>query len=178
MEILRHPRFSDAKILTTPKIHKDSQKIISHRRGALYAEDSQTPKIHKDSQKIPRNPRFSEDFQTPPRFSDTQEHSRTPKIHKDSQKIPRHPGFLDTQDFQKIFRHPPIFRSTNPARAMWLQPGSCNQSFFFFRGYLTRRDDLVLLSITVIVDTISSRNARRCFRSFTDAYIRPGPDRR
>jgi hypothetical protein len=44
--------------------------------------------------------------------------------------------------------------------------------------YLTRQHDLVLLSITVIVDMISAVNARRCFRSLTDAYIRPAPDRR
>jgi len=48
----------------------------------------------------------------------------------------------------------------------------------FFAGYLTRHDDLVLLSITVIVDMISAVTARRCFRSLTDAYIRPAPDRR
>jgi hypothetical protein len=44
--------------------------------------------------------------------------------------------------------------------------------------YLTWRVDLVLLSITVIVDTIAVVTARRCFKSLTDAHIRPAPDRR
>jgi hypothetical protein len=48
----------------------------------------------------------------------------------------------------------------------------------FSVGCLTRQDDLALLSITVIADMISAANARRCFRSLTDAYIRPAPDRR
>ena len=47
----------------------------------------------------------------------------------------------------------------------------------FSVGHLTRQDDLILLSITVIADTFSTVNARRCFRSLTDAYIRPAPDR-
>jgi hypothetical protein len=44
--------------------------------------------------------------------------------------------------------------------------------------FLTRRVDLVLLSITVIADMVSFVNARRCLRSLTDAHIRPAPDRR
>jgi hypothetical protein len=43
---------------------------------------------------------------------------------------------------------------------------------------LTRQVDLILLTSTVIVDMISVMNARRCFRSVTDAHIRPAPDRR
>jgi hypothetical protein len=43
---------------------------------------------------------------------------------------------------------------------------------------LTRQLDLILLPITVIVDTIAVVNARRCFRSLTDAHVRPAPDRR
>ena len=48
----------------------------------------------------------------------------------------------------------------------------------FFVGYLTPPVDLILLSTTVFVDMISIVNARRCFRSLTDAHIRPAPDRR
>jgi hypothetical protein len=44
--------------------------------------------------------------------------------------------------------------------------------------FLTRRVDLVLLSITVIADMVSFVNARRCRRSLTDAHIRPAPGRR
>jgi hypothetical protein len=33
----------------------------------------------------------------------------------------------------------------------------------FSEGYLTRQDDLILLSITVIADMISAGNAHRCF---------------
>ena len=45
-------------------------------------------------------------------------------------------------------------------------------------GYLTPPVDLILLSTTVFVDMICIVNARRCFRSLTDAHIRPAPDRR
>ena len=44
--------------------------------------------------------------------------------------------------------------------------------------YLTRQDDLALLSITVIADTISAANARRYVRSLIDAHVCPAPDRR
>ncbi len=47
-----------------------------------------------------------------------------------------------------------------------------------FVRYLTRRGNLVLLSITVLVNTYSVANAGRCFRSLIDAHIRPAPDRR
>ena len=45
-------------------------------------------------------------------------------------------------------------------------------------GYLTSQVELILLSTTVFVDMVSIVNARRCFRSLTDAHIRPAPDRR
>ncbi len=48
----------------------------------------------------------------------------------------------------------------------------------FFVGYLTPQVDLILLSTNVTMDTISVVDARRCFRSLTDAHIRPAPDRR
>jgi len=48
----------------------------------------------------------------------------------------------------------------------------------FSVGNLTRQVDVILLTSTVIVDMISVMNARRCFRSLTDAHIRPAPDRR
>jgi hypothetical protein len=43
---------------------------------------------------------------------------------------------------------------------------------------LTWQVDLILLTSTVSVDMISVMNARRCFRSLTDAHIRPAPHRR
>ena len=48
----------------------------------------------------------------------------------------------------------------------------------FFVGYLTLQSKLILLSITVVVDTIWAANARRCFRNVIDAHLRQGPDRR
>ncbi len=48
----------------------------------------------------------------------------------------------------------------------------------FSVGHLTPQDDLALLSITVVVDTISAANARRYFRNPIDAHVRPAPDRR
>jgi hypothetical protein len=42
--------------------------------------------------------------------------------------------------------------------------------------YLTRQDDVVLLSITLIVDTLSAANGRRYVRSLIDAHVRPAPD--
>ena len=63
-----------------------------------------------------------------------------------------------------------------PREATRFKPAPRGRSFSV--GYLTWADDLILLSITVIVDMISTVSAPRCFRSLTDAYLRPGPDRR
>jgi len=67
----------------------------------------------------------------------------------------------------------PMFRHV-PGETMSVQPAPRGRAFPAW--YLTRQDDLVLLSITVIAHIISAVNARRCVRSLTDAYIRPGPD--
>src|ERR1017187_9529281 len=63
-----------------------------------------------------------------------------------------------------------------PREATRFKPAPRGRSFSV--GYLTWADDLILLSITVIVDMVSTVSAPRCFRSLTDAYLRPGPDRR
>ena len=63
-----------------------------------------------------------------------------------------------------------------PGEATRFKPAPRGRSFSV--GYLTWADDLILLSITVIADIISTVSAPRCFRSLTDAYLRPGPDRR
>ena len=54
---------------------------------------------------------------------------------------------------------------------------SAARANFFSVGYLTRPDDLILLSISAIANMTSAGNARRCFRILTDAHLRPGlPD--
>ncbi len=63
-----------------------------------------------------------------------------------------------------------------PREATRFKPAPRGRSFSV--GYLTWADDLILLSTTVIADTLSTVNARRCFRSLTDAYIPAAPDRR
>jgi hypothetical protein len=46
----------------------------------------------------------------------------------------------------------------------------------FSVGYLTKQDNLVLLSITVIVDIKSAANARLFVRNIIDAHVRTAPD--
>jgi hypothetical protein len=74
------------------------------------------------------------------------------------------------------FRHPRSPRSPDPGEAGCLKLASPMWSFSI--GCLTRHVDWILLISTVSVDMISVMNARRCFRSVTDAHIRPAPDRR
>jgi len=63
-----------------------------------------------------------------------------------------------------------------PREATRFKPAPRGRSFSV--GHLTWADDLILLSITVIADMVSTVSAPRCFRSLTDAYLRLGPDRR
>jgi hypothetical protein len=93
--------------------------------------------------------------------------------------IPRGPEeSSDTRDLHDPheFRHPrsPRFPDTGEARSFKL----ASPMWSFSVGYLTRQADWILLTSTVIVDMVSVMNARRCFRSLTDAHIRPAPDRR
>ena len=58
----------------------------------------------------------------------------------------------------------PGFSDTHvPREATRFKPAPRGRSFSV--GYLTWVDDLILLSITVIVDMVSTVNAPRCFRS-------------
>ena len=70
-------------------------------------------------------------------------------------------GIADTHD-------PRETRRIKAAPIMWS----------FSIGNLTRQVDLILLTSTVVVNMVSVMNACRCFRSLTDAHIRPAPDRR
>jgi hypothetical protein len=86
----------------------------------------------------------------------------------------RHPRTRRNPGIQKESRHPRTRRNPGESR----HPRSSAPARSFSVGYLTWQDDLVLLSITVVVDTISAVNARRCFRTLADAYVLPPPDRR
>jgi hypothetical protein len=133
----------------------------------------------------PRSPGSSGGVQTPAiprefRSSDTRDPPgvQTPAIPRGVQTpaIPRefrHPR--SPAEFRE-FRHPRSPRSPDPGEAGCLKLASPMWSFSI--GCLTRHVDWILLISTVSVDMISVMNARRCFRSVTDAHIRPAPDRR
>ena len=130
---------------------------------------SQTP-IYSGVCRVCRHP-------STPGFADTQG-LQTP-IDSGVCRVCRHPstpGFADTHLLRGLQTNVDVRRHASDSGRPERQRASATGSFSC--GCLTRPDDLVLLSITVIVDTSSAANARRCFRSVADACLRPGPDRR
>jgi len=88
-------------------------------------------------------------------------------------------GDNDKSGFSDAFKRAAVKRASDihdsrEARSFKL----ASRIWSFSVGYLTRQVDLILLTTTVIVDMSSVMNASRCFRSLTDAHIRPAPDRR
>jgi hypothetical protein len=82
------------------------------------------------------------------------------------------PGGPDTHDPRGPDTHDP--RDPRETRRIEIAP----RGWSFSVAYSTRKSDLILVSITVVVDMTKAANARRCFRSVSDAHIRQGPDRR